>query len=49
MRGFGEVSESVFPFLIGRIRTSNFLATASWQGEFPFLIGRIRTKRDIYF
>jgi len=32
-----------FPFLIGRIRTGDFIQTGTIDAKFPFLIGRIRT------
>jgi len=36
----------MFPFLIGRIRTSSGLSGSSNGSEFPFLIGRIRTEKQ---
>ncbi|HOL87127.1 MAG TPA: hypothetical protein PLK32_07215 [Defluviitoga tunisiensis] len=40
---FDEVIYGMFPFLIGRIRTSHMVLFFHMLQRFPFLIGRIRT------
>jgi len=40
-----SVVESVFPFLIGRIRTYYIYTLQNIRTKFPFLIGRIRTEK----
>jgi len=39
-----SVVESVFPFLIGRIKSESIKSDYMFVEEFPFLIGRIKSR-----